>query len=238
MAEHENLLPEGGDIVAEIQSCRLTRRSFVMSIGVAGAAVFGAGLFNNVESVSALTTRTKTPIFMSAKGVLLHDSARCVACRRCELACTEFNDGAASSYLSRVKVGRNLAASSGVNNKYLVTVGTCLQCPHPVPCAEACPKGAIYADAKTGARRVDKTKCIGCGVCAKACPWAVITVNPETHKSSKCFLCDGHPECARACPTGALKFVSWRDLRQSTPTVQPGIMADPSTSKYCASCHS
>jgi len=238
MAEHENLLPEGGDIVAEIKSCRLTRRSFVVSAGVAGAAVFGASLFSRVDMVNAATTRTKTPVFMSAKGVLLHDSARCVACRRCELACSEFNDGAASSYLSRVKVGRNLASSSGVNNKFLVTVGTCMQCPHPVPCAEACPKGAIYADAKTGARRVDKAKCIGCGVCAKACPWAVITVDPATHKSSKCFLCDGNAECARACPTGALKLVSWRDLRASTPTVQPGIMADPSTSKYCASCHS
>jgi len=56
MAEHENLLPEGGDIVAEIQSGRLTRRNFVMSIGVAGAAVFGSGLFSGVESLNALTT--------------------------------------------------------------------------------------------------------------------------------------------------------------------------------------
>src|SRR5665647_3866886 len=73
MAEHENPLPEGGDIVAEIQSGRLTRRNFVMSIGVAGAAVFGSGLFSGVESLNALTaTSTKTPIFMAAKGVLLH----------------------------------------------------------------------------------------------------------------------------------------------------------------------
>jgi len=239
MAEHENLLPEGGDIVAQIQSGRLTRRNFVMSIGVAGAAVFGSGLFSGVESLNALTaTSTKTPIFMAAKGVLLHDSNRCVACRRCELACSEFNDGAASSYLSRVKVGRNLAAASGVNDNYKVVADTCKQCPHPVPCAEACPKGAIYADAKTGARRVDETLCVGCDVCTKACPWAVTTVNPTTHKAIKCYLCDGSPECVRACPTGALKFVSWRDLRLSSTPVQPGIMADPSTSSYCAPCHS
>ena len=235
MAEHENLLPVGVDVKAEIQSGGLSRRTFVGTMGVAGAALFGLSMFSGVQSLSALT---KTPILMDAKGVLLHDTARCVGCRRCELACTEFNDGAASSYLSRVKVGRNLAASSGVNDSFKVVADTCKQCPHPVPCAEACPKGAIRADAKTGARTVDETLCVGCGVCTVACPWAVITVNPTTHKSIKCNLCDGNPECVRACPTGALKFVKWRDLRLATTPVQPGIMADPSTSAYCAPCHS
>jgi Fe-S-cluster-containing dehydrogenase component len=243
MAEHENLLPEGGDIVAQIQSGRLTRRNFVMSIGVAGAAVFGSGLFSGVESLNALTTLTKTPVLMAAKGVLLHESARCVGCRRCEITCSEFNDGIASPYLSRVKVSRNLnygptGTVEGKWGNFRIVADTCKQCPHPVPCAEACPKGAIRADAKTGARRVDETLCVGCGVCVKACPWAVTTVNPTTHKANKCYLCDGHPECVRACPTGALQFVSWRDLRLSSTPVQPGIMADPSTSSYCAPCHS
>lgn len=238
MAEHENPLPEGGYVADVIQGDGLSRRSFVMMMGVAGATVFGSSLFSCVESLSALT---KTPVMMDAKGVLIHDVSRCVACRRCELACTEFNDGAASSHLSRVKVARNMKgemALLGAGANFRVVADTCKQCPHPVPCAEACPKGAIRADAKTGARRVDETLCVGCGVCTKACPWAVITVNPTTHKSSKCTLCDGNPECVRACPTGALKFVSWRDLRLTTPPVQPGIMADPSTSSYCAPCHS
>lgn len=237
MAEHENPLPEGGHVVGSIESDGLSRRSFVMMMGVAGATVFGSSLFSGVQTLGALV---KTPVFMDAKGVLLHDPNRCVACRRCELACSEFNDGAASSYLSRVKIGRNLAAATGINDNFKVVAGTCKQCPHPVPCAEACPNGAIRADAKTGARRVDETLCVGCGICAKACPWAVITVNPATHKSSKCYLCDGSPECARACPTGALKYVTWRDLRLTVTPVQPGIMADPSTSSYCAqpNCHS
>lgn len=237
MAEHEDLPREiGGDIGAEITTGKVSRRNFVMLAGITGAGIFGGSLFSGVRSISALTN--KTPILIGSKGVLLHDSARCVACRRCELACTEFNDGSASSYLSRVKIGRNLASASGINDAYLVTAGTCKQCPHPVPCAEACPRGAIKADAKTGARKVDPALCIGCGVCTKACPWAVITVNPATKKATKCYLCDGSPECARACPTGALKYIAWRDLRLSTPTVQPGIMADPSTSSYCAPCHS
>jgi Fe-S-cluster-containing dehydrogenase component len=245
MAVHENPLPEGGNIVADIQSGGLSRRNFVMMMGVAGATVFGSSLYSCVETLGALT---KTPVMMDAKGVLIHDVTRCVACRRCELACSEFNDGAASSYLSRVKVGRNMSATSasgglagpvpGKYGNFRVAADTCKQCPHPVPCAEACPKGAIRADAKTGARKVDESVCTGCGICTKACPWAVITVNPATNKASKCFLCDGSPECVRACPTGALKFISWRDLRLSTPPVQSGIMADPSTSPYCSPCHS
>lgn len=237
------LLPElGDDVGSPSRVGGFTRRNFVKVCGATGVGMFAVTMFGRVPFVSAL----KMPIMSDSKGVLLHDITRCVACRRCELACTEFNDGAASSYLSRVKVARNFGAMGGApagmavgkGGDFRMQVDTCKQCPHPVPCAEACPKGAIRADEKTGARKVDEALCIGCGVCTKACPWAVITVNPETHKASKCYLCDGSPECARACPTGALKYVAWTDLRLSTPPVQPGMMADPSTSAYCAPCHS
>jgi Fe-S-cluster-containing dehydrogenase component len=245
MSQSQGLLPEiGVDVGAELAAGVVSRRNFVKITGVTGAGVFAGSLFGSVPFVSALTS--KTPIMSDSKGVLLQDMTRCVACRRCELACTEFNDGAASSFLSRVKVGRNFAnmpgapagTAEGKGGDFRVQADTCKQCPHPVPCAEACPKGAIKADAKTGARKVDTKLCVGCGICTKACPWAVITVNPETHKSSKCYLCDGNPECARACPTGAMKYVAWRDLRLSTLPVQAGIMANPSTDPYCSPCHS
>jgi Fe-S-cluster-containing dehydrogenase component len=232
------------DIGAGITSGQVSRRAFVALTGASAAVAFASSMFGRVPFVSALTGAT--PILSDAKGVLLHDVTRCVGCRRCELACSEFNDGAASSYLARIKVGRNLSytggASSGaldVPGKYgnfRIQADTCKQCPHPVPCATACPKGAIVSDTKTGARRVDEAKCVGCGICTKACPWAVITVNQATKKASKCYLCDGSPECARACPTGALKYVAWRDLRLSSPIVQPTTM--PSTSPIvCADCH-
>jgi Fe-S-cluster-containing dehydrogenase component len=210
-----------------------------MLAGASAAGVFASSLFGRVPFVNALT---KTPILVDAQGVLLHDPNRCVACQRCAAACSEFNDGASSVIASRVKVARNYAAQVGITGNFTQIVGTCMQCPHPVPCAESCPKGAIRADGKTGARRVDESLCIGCGVCTKACPWGVISINPATNKSTKCHLCDGNPECVHACPTGALKFVKWTDLT-TTPAaiakrVQPGIMADPSTSSYCAPCHS
>jgi Fe-S-cluster-containing dehydrogenase component len=243
MSHYQALLPQiGDDVVADSAAGKISRRDFVKITGITGAGMFACTLFGSVPFAAAL----KTPILSDSKGVLLHDVSRCVACRRCELACSEFNDGAASSYLSRVKVGRNFSPLKGTSagkaegkaGDFRMQADTCKQCPHPVPCAEACPRGAIRADSKTGARRVDEALCIGCGICTKACPWAVITVNPVTAKASKCYLCDGSPECVRACPTGAMKYIAWTDLRLSSPPVQPGIMADPSTSSYCAPCHS
>ncbi len=240
MAEQTELFPsQSADLVSEIREGDLSRRTFVKGMSFAGL-----GLFSGVRIAASLTD--KTPIMMDAKGVLFHDVGRCVACRRCELACSEFKDGFASSYLARVKVGRNhtyagsainqSATTEGKYGNFRVVADTCKHCAHPVPCAEACPKGAIVADATTGARKVDPLKCIGCGICTIACPWAMPTVNPATKKSSKCDLCAGKPECVRACPTGALRYVKWRDLRLSSPIVQAGWLPATTTTD-CARCH-
>jgi Fe-S-cluster-containing dehydrogenase component len=238
MAEIESL-----DIGTEIQEGNLSRRNFLMAASFAGLGVFGG--------VRALGTLTgKTPIIADSKGVLFHDPPRCVGCRRCEIACMEFNDGKASAYLARVKIGRYLnygpagagleAVADGGPGKWgniRIVAETCKQCPHPVPCAEACPQGAIKAHPTTKARKIDTNMCIGCGICTAACPWGMPTLNPDTGKSSKCFLCDGKPECAHACPTAALTYVKWRDLRLMSPLVQSGMMPAGTTTD-CTPCHS
>jgi Fe-S-cluster-containing dehydrogenase component len=245
MSQSLDLHPEtADDLVARLATGEVSRRGFVGISGAAAVGVFASSLFANVPFINALTGAM--PILSDSKGVLIHDITRCVGCRRCELACTEFNDGAASSYLARIKVARNLAYTGGSDSgpvnvpgkhgNFRIQADTCKQCPHPVPCATACPHDAIVEDAKTGARRVDEALCVGCGLCTRACPWAVITVNKATQKASKCYLCDGSPECARACPTGALKYVSWRDLRLSTPVVQPSALP-PTSTVVCADCH-
>jgi Fe-S-cluster-containing dehydrogenase component len=243
MTKEESMLPlYEGDLATELEKWKLSRRNFLMMAGFGGLGALGG-----LKAFGTLTG--KTPIMSDAKGVLFHRTERCVGCTRCEKACTEFNDGASSWALARIKVNPNLVfgpSGAAVNGYYWgqgslgngkVVAETCKQCPHPVPCAEACPAGAIYADATTGARVIDSTKCIGCGICTKACPWAMPVLNTTTHKATKCFLCNGKPECVHACPTGALQYVAWRDLRANTPVIQSGIMP-ASTTTNCSTCHS
>jgi Fe-S-cluster-containing dehydrogenase component len=117
---------------------------------------------------------------------------------------------------------------------------TCLQCAHPVPCATACPQGAITVAQNTGARVISKTKCVGCGTCLKACPWAMTSLDEAAKKATKCDLCGGAPKCVKVCPSGALTYVPWRDRskevapRQAVPAY---IAAAAGVADSCAPCH-
>ena len=64
---------------------------------------------------------------------------------------------------------------------------------------------------------VDQNKCVGCRMCQVACPWEMMTFDESAGKASKCFLCNGAPECVQACTTGAFRYVSWRDLSKAIP---------------------
>ena len=175
-----------------------------------------------------------------AKGLVIGDPSKCVGCLRCELACSEFNDGKASPSISRIKVSRNinLGPSGGKSFKGLITQDICKQCPHPVPCANACPNDAIVMADSTNARVVDPRKCIGCKMCLGACPWEMMSFDPDTGKATKCFLCDGNPQCVAACPAEALTYVSWRDLSRTTPPrVSITAVVSPAKALSCNDCH-
>lgn len=86
-------------------------------------------------------------------------------------------------------------------------------------CQQACPRGAITIDDQHHAY-IDKTKCINCGLCAKACPFGAIynfrrpcqkactiqAISIDENLSakidnSKCISCGA---CLHACPFGAI----------------------------------
>ena len=187
-------------------------------------------------------------ILDQASGLVIADATKCVGCRRCELACTEFNDGKACPTMARIKVGRNLnfgpkglqagQRAQGTWGNGLVIQDVCKQCPHPVPCATACPNDAIVVSPSTNARVVDPDKCTGCKICQRACPWEMMSFDSDTDKATKCSLCEGNPKCVEACPSGALSYVAWRDL---TGTVRPRVVAttviNPEKAQSCIDCH-
>jgi Fe-S-cluster-containing dehydrogenase component len=220
----------------------LSRRQFLRATGLSVVAL---------SAMSPLLARgSATPLIIvdQAEGLVIADPTRCVGCRRCELACTEFNDGEAKPSMARVKVARNLnfgpmgtPANQGNHGNWgggLIVQDMCKQCPHPVPCADACPNDAIVAKPPLNARVVDQEKCVGCRMCQRACPWDMISFDESRNKATKCTLCEGRPKCVEACPAEALRYVKWRDVtREVPPRVKPIAVMPPEKAAACIDCH-
>jgi len=78
------------------------------------------------------------------------------------------------------------ACNDCVASPYVVT-DACQVC-LARPCASNCPKKAIRIE--DGRARLDASLCVGCGICAQACPYKAIIKVPVP--------------CEEACPTGAI----------------------------------
>ncbi len=222
----------------------------IVCVPVAAAAVQTIGEAT-APGLAAPDAAPLQPPEANAKGMVIAEPTRCTGCRRCELACTEFNDGKAQPSIARVKVGRNLNfgpqgaqlgfwRGDGQFGNFRVVQDTCRQCGHPIPCASVCPAGAIEVTPPTNARVVNVSKCIGCRQCQAACPWGMTSFDEALQKATKCTLCNGSPECVKACPTGALQYVPWEDKSRDIPvrwTVPAYLSTPPSVAGTCSACH-
>lgn len=88
------------------------------------------------------------------KGVLVTQRARCTGCHRCEISCTNFNDGSVGTFFSRIKIHRNyffgdngVGSGGGLYGDLNYTADTCRQCKEP-QCMNVCPIGAITRSRK------------------------------------------------------------------------------------------
>lgn len=123
---------------------------------------------------------------------------RCTGCMQCELACSWVHSG-------RFAPARSLIRVAVFDEEASYAPYTCLQCAEAW-CMSACPIDAIGVDARTGAKIVNASVCVGCHLCTIACPFGTVFTEPDHGKAVKCDLCDGAPACVAACPTQAIVF--------------------------------
>ena len=194
-----------------------TRREF-MKMTAKGLA--GVSLSGSMLSLlgCTLAQAEQVQLYPNAEFLLVFNPARCTGCQRCEANCTLANDGVAQPYMSRIhvrdyaqfggKVTADYLEKDGIFGNWSIPAETCRQC-KDAPCMVGCPVKAISPDPRTGARVVDESVCVGCGMCVKNCPWSMPRLRLDTGKSTKCVNCGA---CAAGCPTSALKMIQWEDV--------------------------
>ena len=199
----EIIVPDG---VAEFIRKIVTRREFLQ---VSGAVGLGVATFSLVGCGSSSTAdATPRQVFVAnAQGMIVAEPSRCVGCRRCELACSEFNDGKSMPSISRIKVGRNYNVGPSGPTLGIAPAGRHLGQPShragylpPVPAPGALPAGLPsrrHRGRPPGQRQGGESphKCEGCGICTKACPWAMTSldgpVDGANTKATKCIPLPG-----------------------------------------------
>jgi carbon-monoxide dehydrogenase iron sulfur subunit len=137
------------------------------------------------------------------------DVGRCLGCKSCELAC------AVAHSESQSLIGALFEAVPPRRRIDVIAVGQgsvpvkCCHC-EKARCLAVCPTGALYRDEASGAVLHNSERCIGCGFCAFACPFGVITRLPGSKIAAKCDLCLDRqlPACVEACPTRALRYLT------------------------------
>jgi len=128
------------------------------------------------------------------------EASVCTGCRACEAACVLFHDDALGTSTARVRILKEEA--EGVDEPRV-----CRLCPEP-SCVPSCPMEALSRDAGLGVIRVDPDLCTGCGICAAACPFGSVAIDPRDQRPLICDLCGGHPACVGRCSPGALRLES------------------------------
>lgn len=145
------------------------------------------------------------------------DAQKCIGCRTCEVACVMAHQDAsgapvsARTFTPRIRIIKGSAVSTAV---------ACHHC-EDAPCVGVCPTAALVI--AHDAVQIREANCIGCKGCMLACPFGAIDIvalpgDATAVKVVKCDLCQHRsagPACVAACPTGALRCLDGRTLREA-----------------------
>ncbi|MCP3875729.1 MAG: 4Fe-4S dicluster domain-containing protein [Desulfobacteraceae bacterium] len=195
----------------------ISRRKFLGTLGAAiGATTTGA----LKKAYGASNKHFKG--YPDSLGVL-HDTTKCIGCRKCEQACNEvnkldkperpFDDLKVLDQKRRTDEAAYTVVNKFNNRPEVFVKKQCNHCQEPA-CASACFVKALRKD-KSGAVVYDESLCVGCRYCMVACPFNIpaYTYNdPLTPKVTKCTMClpriqEGKlPGCVDICPKEALVF--------------------------------
>ena len=204
-------------------------RAAIRPAAPAGRSARAAGGLEVRAGVSR-TSMTSLPATRPARRLgLVIDLDTCVGCQACVVACKEWNTGGhpapltdqdpygaepRGAWLNRV---HGYEVGEGADGRTVHFPKSCLHC-EDAACVTVCPTGASYKRAEDGIVLVDEALCIGCGLCAWACPYGARELDADQGVMKKCTLCidriynvnlaaeDRVPACVRACPTGARHF--------------------------------
>ncbi len=178
---------------------------------------------------------TQLPETTAKKLGLVIDLDTCVGCHACVISCKEWNTTSYGAPLSDTDayganpVGTFLnrvhsfeARQEGCPAQTVHFPKSCLHC-DDAPCVTVCPTGASYKRSEDGIVLVNEDKCMGCGLCAWACPYGARELDALAGVMKKCTLCvdriynenipeeDRVPSCVRTCPAGARHFGDFAD---------------------------
>ena len=140
---------------------------------------------------------------------------RCVGCHTCELECAVAHSESknmATIIMQGEKPGYRIMVEAYKGKAIPVRCNQCEQ----AACVLACPTGAVHRPGKGGPVLVDRERCIGCRMCVQACPFGVMSMDPDGKSALKCDLCVERlakhlePACVASCPTRALSF-DWEE---------------------------
>jgi anaerobic dimethyl sulfoxide reductase subunit B (iron-sulfur subunit) len=152
------------------------------------------------------------------------DTQICTGCKTCMVACKDKNDlepGVRWRRVFEYSGGEWLCEPDGTFRQdvfaYYISV-SCNHCAEPI-CVEVCPTTAMTQD-ENGIVTVDQTRCMGCRYCEWACPYGAPQYQRDRGVMTKCDFCrdelsvGGIPACVAACPTRALNFGEFDELKR------------------------
>jgi anaerobic dimethyl sulfoxide reductase subunit B (iron-sulfur subunit) len=143
------------------------------------------------------------------------DAKACSGCKACQIACKDKHS------LEQARSWRSVYDIEGGDWErvgdawvpdvfaYYLSVA-CNHCEKPI-CVEVCPTHAI-SKRIDGIVLIDSEKCLGCGYCSWACPYAALDYDKGSGHMTKCTFCveridEGKPpECVAACPMRVLDY--------------------------------